>query len=64
MSQRTVPMIPRIGSLSCRPLPPSDNKGKDLAVIKQSLHWYILSECKLRVPVISLLVIKNPIAII
>ena len=31
-------LTPRIGSLSCRPLPPSDNKGKDLAVIKQILH--------------------------
>ena len=29
---------PVIGSLSCRPLPPSDNKGKELAVIKQILH--------------------------
>ena len=25
-------------NLVCRPLPPSDNKGKDLAVIKQILH--------------------------
>jgi len=33
-----------------RHLPPSDNKGKDLAVIKQILHWYILSERKIRVP--------------
>ena len=31
-------LSPRIVSLSCRPLPPSDNKGKDLAVIKQILH--------------------------
>ena len=43
-------LSPRIVSLSCRPLPPSDNKGKDLAVIKQILHWYILSERKIRVP--------------
>ena len=31
-------LSPRIGSLSCRPLPPSDNKGKELAVIEQILH--------------------------
>ena len=43
-------LSPRIGSLSCRPLPPSDNKGRDLAVIKQILHGYILSERKIRVP--------------
>jgi len=43
-------LTPRIGSLSCRPLPPSDNKGRDLAVIKQILHGYILSERKIRVP--------------
>ena len=43
-------LTPWIGSLSCRPLPPSNNKGKDLAVIKQILHWYILSERKIRVP--------------
>ena len=46
-------LSPRIGSLSCRPLPPSDNKGRDLAVIKQILHGYILSERKIRDPVIS-----------
>ena len=45
-------LSPRIGSLSCRPLPPSDNKGRDLAVIKQILHGYILSERKIRVPMI------------
>ena len=45
-------LSPRIGPLSCRPLPPSDNKGRDLAVIKQILHWYILSERKIRVPLI------------
>ena len=46
-------LSPRIGSLSCRPLPPSDNKGRDLAVIKQILHGYILSERKIRVPHVS-----------
>jgi len=46
-------LTPRIGSLSCRPLPPSDNKGRDLAVIKQILHGYILSERKIRVPHVS-----------
>ena len=45
-------LSPRIVSLSCRPLPPSDNKGRDLAVIKQILHGYILSERKIRVLVI------------
>ena len=45
-------LTPRIGSLSCRPLPPSDNKGRDLAVIKQILHGYILSERKIRDPMI------------
>ena len=42
-------LTPWIGSLSCRPLPPSDNKGRDLAVIKQILHGYILSERKIRI---------------
>ena len=46
-------LTPRIGSLSCRPLPPSDNKGRDLAVIKQILHGYILSERKIRDPMIE-----------
>ena len=46
-------LTPRIGSLSCRPLPPSDNKGRDLAVIKQILHGYILSERKIRDPMID-----------
>ena len=45
-------LTPWIGSLSCRPLPPSDNKGRDLAVIKQILHGYILSERKIRDPMI------------
>ena len=31
-------LSPRIVSLSCRPFPPSDNKGKDLAMIEQILH--------------------------
>ena len=47
-------LTPRIGSLSCRPLPPSDNKGRDLAVIKQILHGYILSERKIRDPMIMI----------
>ena len=45
-------LTPWIGSLSCRPLPPSDNKGRDLAVIKQILHGYILSKRKIRDPMI------------
>ncbi|MBR6946120.1 MAG: hypothetical protein IKH64_09295, partial [Prevotella sp.] len=44
-------LSPRIGSLSCRPLPPSDNKGKDLAVIKQILHSYSIEYTNLESPV-------------
>ncbi len=29
---------PRIGSLSCRPFPPFNDKGRELAGIKQILH--------------------------
>ena len=43
-------LSPRIGSLSCRPLPPSDNKGKDLAVIKQILHSYSIEYTNLESP--------------
>jgi len=50
-------LTPRIGSLSCRPLPPSDNKGRDLAVIKQILHGYILSERKIRDPMIPRMIL-------
>ena len=46
-------LSPRIGSLSCRPLPPSDNKGKDLAVIKQILHSYSIEYTNLESPVDS-----------
>ena len=37
-------LSPNIVSLFCRPLPPSDNKGKDSAAIKQILHSYFI-EC-------------------
>ena len=43
-------LSPRIVSLSCRPLPPSDNKGKDLAVIKQFFTDIFYQSAKLESP--------------
>ena len=54
-------LSPLIGSLSCRPLPPSDNKGRDLAVIKQIIHGYILSERKIRVAHVSFMCLVPPV---
>jgi hypothetical protein len=39
-----------IVSLSCRPFPPFNNKGKDLAGIEQILHWYSISSANLETP--------------
>ena len=48
IDSRTV--VPRIGSLSCRPFPPFNNKGRELAGIKQILHHYSISSAKLESP--------------
>ena len=44
-------LSPNIVSLFCRPLPPSDNKGKDSAAIKQILHSYFIECTNLESPI-------------
>ena len=46
-------LSPNIVSLFCRPLPPSDNKGKDSAAIKQILHSYFIECTNLESPLSS-----------
>ena len=53
-------LSPNIVSLFCRPLPPSDNKGKDSAAIKQILHSYFIECTNLESPTLDLLNVPLP----
>ena len=52
-------LSPNIVSLFCRPLPPSDNKGKDSAAIKQILHSYFIECTNLESPIKTFKVIHH-----
>ena len=49
-------LSPNIVSLFCRPLPPSDNKGKDSAAIKQILHSYFIECTNLESPNVPIII--------